>query len=101
MADLRNKLTIMISEIEGIRFPETDAESIDAALAEHEDRKAAIQIQKDILMSLEAGLPKNENTSGEESFFLNLPPKTSKSLFKHFISFQKTRIHLAVMKKHL
>jgi len=69
MADLRNKLTFMVSEIEGIRYPESDLESIDAALAEHEDRKAAIQIQKDILMSLEAGLPDNSKASGNQSAF--------------------------------
>lgn len=86
MADLRNKLTTMISEIEGIRYPESDVESIDAALAEHEDRKAAIQIQKDILMSLEAGLPKSVKTSGEVCFCQNvtLQVKLKKFVLNYF-----------------
>ena len=34
----------MINEMENIRYPESDAEAIDAALAKHEDRKAALQV---------------------------------------------------------
>ena len=42
--------------MENIRYPESDAEAIDAALAEHEDRKAALQIQRDILNQSKAGI---------------------------------------------
>ena len=52
----RDKLNDIISEMENIRYPESDVEAIDAALAEHEDRKAALQIQKDILKQFKSGI---------------------------------------------
>ena len=32
--------------MDNIRYPESDAEAIDAALAKHEDRKAALQVKE-------------------------------------------------------
>ena len=52
----RDKLNDIVTEMENIRYPESDAEAIDAALAEHEDRKAALQIQRDILNQSKAGI---------------------------------------------
>ena len=31
--------------MDNIRYPESDAEAIDAALAKHDDRKAALQVK--------------------------------------------------------
>jgi hypothetical protein len=45
----RDKLNDIITEMGTIEYPESDVEVIDAALAKHDDRKAALQIQRDIL----------------------------------------------------
>ena len=53
--------------METIRYPESDAEAIDKALAKHEDRKAALQIQRDILHSSKNSIFAGQSNGGEDS----------------------------------
>jgi hypothetical protein len=53
--------------METIRYPESDAEAIDKALAKHEDRKAALQIQRDILQSSKNSIFAGQSNGGEAS----------------------------------